>query len=668
MKTQRDGRGLKTRSIQAAGALLILGVATALRLYGIAGEPVWHDESCTVSESEGGIPHILRTAGNDTLPPLYYLGLYPWRKLAPYSPAHIRAYSALWSLIGLAALFLLARDTMGARAAWVALLLGAVNPLDIRFAQEARMYSQANALLLFSSWALWRWLAASREDDRFKGYWHWAALYTVCVTAAVYTHSVTLAIPVAQGLFALAWWLRHKRFRRAIVYGICALATAAAFAPWLWFTFHLRGSFYNEDNLGWIPPPMGNDFFSFMTRYYFWGHVYAGYEQLWFVAAWMPVFVLGVCAWRFRRRRLAPTEEATRLWLDGMAYLAWVFMVPVILATVVSFAYHPVYYPSRFSLFVLGPFLVLCGEACGGFASRAARFIPLSVLAAAMLAGTIAQELTTQNAPEWKAFARFAATHKKPAATVFFPSHGAVAASYHLNWPVSSAPRQQIEGHLGELTGKRIWVCLDRDYDFDGGEREDAYFQWLMNVGDARDIRISAVRCLFVVKVCGCERRPLARCGLKERLLPWDVEGRIHGFDHSDCFHRVETMTAGNVFRRSRPKAWLRFDEAAPGETILLSARFPPACGSRDYRPKLSLFTQRGPSRDALFDGPPSQTIAGAPYRRVRIAVAAPAGEGPLWLGWTVNPPDVSDPDPFASAPEYGLMVYWVAFKQPGPG
>ena len=69
---------------------------------------------------------------------LYHLLLFGWVRVAGSSEIAVRSFSAVAGIASVAVLFLLARRLAGVRVALWAGLLMAVNPLYVRYAQEAR--------------------------------------------------------------------------------------------------------------------------------------------------------------------------------------------------------------------------------------------------------------------------------------------------------------------------------------------------------------------------------------------------------------------------------------------------------------------------------------------------------------------------------------------------
>lgn len=115
----------------------VLLLAIFLRLAFIGSKSVWLDEAFAVWQAEKP-PEEIWEGTNDNHPPLYYLMLKSWMALGD-SETIIRIPSALMSLTSLSLLYVLARRFSEPKTAFVAILLLALAPIDIWYAQEARM-------------------------------------------------------------------------------------------------------------------------------------------------------------------------------------------------------------------------------------------------------------------------------------------------------------------------------------------------------------------------------------------------------------------------------------------------------------------------------------------------------------------------------------------------
>ncbi len=125
---------------------------------------------------------------------LYYLLLRGWvvfghSEIALRSLSVILAVGALWIVI------LLGRSLFGQRAALLAGVLFAVNPLFIQFAQDVRGYSLALLLVSASCFFFVRGIQQVDPSPRFC----WTA-YTIVTALAAYTNFWAALVPLAQAL------------------------------------------------------------------------------------------------------------------------------------------------------------------------------------------------------------------------------------------------------------------------------------------------------------------------------------------------------------------------------------------------------------------------------------------------------------------------------------
>jgi len=122
-----------------------------------------------------------------------------WKQTAGESELAMRALPLLVNLLGVAALMALARRLIGAKTAWLAGLLWAVNPFLVWHAQDVRNYALWAAL---SPLALWLFLRAVQKRRRVD----WV-LYGAASLAALYTFLLEPFFLLVQ----LAYLLRFGR-------------------------------------------------------------------------------------------------------------------------------------------------------------------------------------------------------------------------------------------------------------------------------------------------------------------------------------------------------------------------------------------------------------------------------------------------------------------------
>lgn len=200
--------------------LVVLALGFGLRVWGLAGQSLSHDEVWELRNAARSLTEIVRTA--DGFPPLYNLLLHGWLDLFRDGLAP-RWLSVLFGVLSIYFGWLLGRRIGGdAVGRWTALLL-AVSPLHIWYSQEGRAYV---LYLLLATVALWVLLRAL-ESDSLRDW----SLYAAVAAAGMYTHYFFAVVVLIGGIVIL-----HERHgRKDLVKPIAAYAALAALClPLLW--------------------------------------------------------------------------------------------------------------------------------------------------------------------------------------------------------------------------------------------------------------------------------------------------------------------------------------------------------------------------------------------------------------------------------------------------
>lgn len=162
-------------------------------------------------------------------PPLYYLLARWWMQLGSPGPnldiGWLRSLSVAWGLLALPALYWCCWELFASRlVASLALVVVAVSPLHIFYAQEAREYSLWTVTILAATAALLR--ALNRRSFRAWG------LYGLTLGVGLYTHLLFGLVAIAHSLYliGLGYW-RQPTVARA--YGWTLAIAVLAFLPWV---------------------------------------------------------------------------------------------------------------------------------------------------------------------------------------------------------------------------------------------------------------------------------------------------------------------------------------------------------------------------------------------------------------------------------------------------
>ena len=235
--------------------LLLLLLALALRLYRLSAPSLWYDEGVTAAISQRSLADLARWTADDIQPPLYYVLVAGWTRLAGASEWALRFPSAAAGLLTLPLLLALHRRLWRLAAGPVApsalplLLLAACAPLWVYYAQEARNYTLLTALGALFAYLLLRVLTTSAPRPRR---WLWLAA-VLTAAAALYTHYFALFLLLALGLFyLLGVWLRRRADLRPrlVEAGLAGMATLLLYTPWLPFLLNR----YRVDASYWQGP------------------------------------------------------------------------------------------------------------------------------------------------------------------------------------------------------------------------------------------------------------------------------------------------------------------------------------------------------------------------------------------------------------------------------
>ena len=221
-----------TQAIILVILVLILLLAYALRLVNLEAFSFWTDEGLTPLRSGYDLLEIVSNriiiqdgVTKDTHPPLYYLIIHFTRQMFGESDFAYRYPSLLAGVLLVPLLYQFARRLQSNLAGLFAALLVAVNPLQIYYGNEARMYTIVVLLAAAASYVLWR--ALSGADLRRS-----LLLYGLLAGLALYTHYTAVFLIAVQAFFWiwLLWREGHKRLIAGL--GIAALLLAIPVVPY----------------------------------------------------------------------------------------------------------------------------------------------------------------------------------------------------------------------------------------------------------------------------------------------------------------------------------------------------------------------------------------------------------------------------------------------------
>jgi uncharacterized membrane protein len=295
-------------------SIIILGAT--LRLYHFTAISLWHDEAFSALLIRYPWREMIYHIGLDVHPPAYYILLRLWHYLFGDAVWSLRGFSVFFGAATIPMAYALVKAAFkNPRAALWAALLVAINPFQIRYEADVRMYSMGALFALAAAYFLVKALDKDREQyspladtdaERSAGkkmFWHYA-LFAVCTSIIIYTHYYllfTAAALMGYGLLHHIYYYRSQ-FRRYVWLAASYLAIIILYLPWIkTFLFQLHqvsASYWILPMTRWsIPGTLWQMLIGTITQ------VSHGPTLPWVLAAVLfCVFFL----YRFIRRALAP--------------------------------------------------------------------------------------------------------------------------------------------------------------------------------------------------------------------------------------------------------------------------------------------------------------------------------------------------------------------------
>ncbi len=244
------------------GLLAIILVGALLRWLWLDGKPLWFDEVFSLWLARQRPAAIVTWVTRiDQHPPLYYLLLAGWVRLVGDSLIALRMLSVLLSILAIPLLARTAQLLVGNTTAWMAALVLALAPLQVHYAQEARMYALMNLAVALVLFALAHLLTADARSGR--GLLRWWALLVLAEAAALWTHNteiLLLVVALNAGVVGAWWWSRRdvstalRAFQQRGFWRLWWLGQAAVFLMWLPWSAAFVAQARAVDADFWIAP------------------------------------------------------------------------------------------------------------------------------------------------------------------------------------------------------------------------------------------------------------------------------------------------------------------------------------------------------------------------------------------------------------------------------
>jgi 4-amino-4-deoxy-L-arabinose transferase-like glycosyltransferase len=223
--------------------LPVLLLSFGLGLYRLGYQAALGDDAFSLVIAGKSLSELVRLSANEPHPPLFYLLLWGWVRLAGDSEFAGRFVAVFWAVASVALTFGLGRRLLGPGGGALAALLLAVNPFFVNYEQQARMYTMVVALVLASTWYFARMLEGDGKGFESR---RLQAAYVVTTLLAVATHFFAVFIVAAQNLVFLGWAvLGRHRLRVGTWFALQGL-WGIAYLPWIVVAFPTLSTYQNE--------------------------------------------------------------------------------------------------------------------------------------------------------------------------------------------------------------------------------------------------------------------------------------------------------------------------------------------------------------------------------------------------------------------------------------
>jgi mannosyltransferase len=334
------------------GLLLILSFSLFLQTFTLGSHSFWFDESYTSAITSESASKAIELTTVDVHPPLYYVALNAWGDAFGRSDIGLRSFSVVFAMLSIFLLYLLLRRFFSKPVSLFATFIASIAPYTIRYAQEARMYTLASALLIGATLVL---VVQLQRSPRKRSLVLWL-LYGVLLTGALYTHYFSSLIVLAHAVYAL--YIQPKPKSEKIIFRLLTriksldkglfisfITAVMLYIPWL----PKLQEQYNSVSGGFWIPGVNETSIATIASYAFGFYEVASRSVLAYVIM-VLVVLSGIFIYKF-------SKSASKEHKSGLILLFSGFMLPVIalfFISIIGTSYFYFRYFAQFSLLLYG--------------------------------------------------------------------------------------------------------------------------------------------------------------------------------------------------------------------------------------------------------------------------------------------------------------------------
>lgn len=461
--TPRSPAHPRNRDAWIVVALVV--VATLIRARGITAANLWLDEANSWQVASGSWHALFTDVLRSPLGPLYFVLLKPWIGLFGESALVLRSLSLVASIALIPVVYVLGARLLSRSVGLLACALLALSPLELYFAQEARMYALVSLLAAACvlAYATWRGDAVARS----RGALLW---YVLTAIALMFTHlvagvllvainidaAILLARPRARG--RIAWIAANAAIAVVVLVYLSSVSAGSAMSSQAWRTpMGLEGAIRSALLLPFDALHgqhfYPTDFWTALSSLVHGGGINRRFFELLIV---QPLVLVVLVAALVAAHRGSPRSGGPRL-------LALALLVPLLAVTLVS-SRRGLEFP-RYLLFVI-PFLFLL-LAHGLLALRPrARIASVGIIFIAMLLGEHAERSVVSRDSDYRATAELLRRDARPGDRALIqPREMNVPLRYYLRSGGPPVTGIAADGSLPDearaLASHRTWLIMD---------------------------------------------------------------------------------------------------------------------------------------------------------------------------------------------------------------
>jgi 4-amino-4-deoxy-L-arabinose transferase-like glycosyltransferase len=231
--------------------IVILVVATLLRVYHNNDISLWHDEAFSALMIRYPWQEMFTRLAMDVHPPIYYIALRLWHYVFGDTIWSLRGFSVFFGVLGVWAVWLFTKTAFKNEkmALWAAFFV-ALTPYVVSYSTEARMYTFGAFFAVLAAYFLVKALREQKQfsedlklnmpnlpqDIKLKKQYLWNYFwFAICTAVIMLTHYYLLFMAVALMLYGLYYCVMHykKVWKQYIPFLASCLLSLILFLPQL---------------------------------------------------------------------------------------------------------------------------------------------------------------------------------------------------------------------------------------------------------------------------------------------------------------------------------------------------------------------------------------------------------------------------------------------------